>query len=349
MAYCKIGVYSELLESDLPEDPYLAFDDLRSYFPAPLPERYGPQMRQHRLRREIIATVIANQLVDRAGSTFVFRLEEETGASASTLAQAFAVAREVFEMPSYWAAVEALDNQVPARVQLEMLLEGRKLVERATRRLVHINPGSIDISFTMRYFKPGAELLAGAIPDVLSAQDRERWEATVSELTEAGVGSELARWVARLPVMLPAFDIIDVAEGIGRDPQAVMDAYFALGARLELDWLRDRVLELPRGNRWQALARAALRDDLGNLRGVLTREVLSAAGPELEGVAAVERWAQERAARIERVRKMLADIRSAQAYDTTTLPVALREVRNLAAGTGAGGPSSRTGSVTLVS
>jgi glutamate dehydrogenase len=349
MAYAKIGVYTELLESDLPEDPYLAFDDLRSYFPPPLPERYGPQMREHRLRREIIATVVANQLVDRAGSTFVFRLAEETGASASTLARAFAIAREVFDMRSYWAAVEALDNQVPATLQLEMLLEGRKLVERATRRLVHADPGPGDISFTMRYFKPGAELLAAAIPEVLSVDDRARYDETVAELVEAGAGQELARRVASLPAMLPAFDIIDVADALGREPEAVMEAYFTLGDRLELDWLRDRIIELPRGNRWQALARAALRDDLANLRRVLTREVLSAAGPEAGGAAAVERWAEQRTVRIERVRKMLADIRSAQAYDTTTLPVALREVRNLTSGTGAGGPSSRAGSVTLIS
>ena len=118
MAYCKIQLYAELLESDLPEDPYLAHD-LERYFPPPLPERYSDRMPSHRLRREIIATVVANQLVDRAGTTFAFRLREETGAPPSMLARAYAVAREVFEMRAFWAAVEALDNEVDADGQLD--------------------------------------------------------------------------------------------------------------------------------------------------------------------------------------------------------------------------------------
>jgi glutamate dehydrogenase len=347
MAHCKIHLFDELLQSDLPEDPYLAFDDLRSYFPAPLPERFGPQMREHPLRREIIATVVANQLVDRAGITFVFRLSDETGAPASSLARAFAVAREVFDMRAYWEEIESLDNRVEATVQLEMLLEGRKLLERATRWLVRSNPGVIDISFTLRYFKPGAELLREAIPEVLGEQDRKACEVRIAELTAAGVGEGLARRVASLPWMLPAFDIVEVAEAIGREPRVVMQTYFLLGARLELDWLYERIIELPRGNRWQALARAALRDDLASVRRTLTREVLQSSAPDAPAAEAVEAWALARRARIERARKMFADIRAARAYDTTTLPVALREVRNLTSG--ASGYSSRAGSVTLIS
>ncbi len=139
MAYCKIRLYARLLESDLPEDPYLSHD-LERYFPPPLPERYSQQMRGHRLRREIIATVVANQLVDRCGTTFAFRLGEETGASPPMLARGYAVAREVFEMRSFWSDVERLDNVVDAHVQLMMLIDARRLVERATRWLVRANP-----------------------------------------------------------------------------------------------------------------------------------------------------------------------------------------------------------------
>ena len=111
MAHVKIGLYQSLLESDVPEDSYLGHD-LERYFPDPLPGRYRERMREHRLRREIIATVVANQLVDRGGTTFVFRLAEETGADVPQLARAYAVAREVFEMRSFWHAVEELDNKI---------------------------------------------------------------------------------------------------------------------------------------------------------------------------------------------------------------------------------------------
>ncbi|MBV9836500.1 MAG: NAD-glutamate dehydrogenase, partial [Solirubrobacterales bacterium] len=256
MAYCKIHLYASLLESELPDDPYLEHD-LQRYFPAPLPERYGEQMRGHRLRREIIATVVANQLVDRAGTTFAFRLVEETGAATALLARAYAVAREVFAMRSFWSQVEELDNRIEAGTQLAMLIEGRRLVERATRWLVRACSDGIEIEATMRRFKPGARELARALPEVLDGADRERFEARVAELEEAGVPSSLAARTASMPAMLSVFDIVEVASATDREQDAVTATYFSLGSRLELNWLRERIIELPRANRWQALARAA--------------------------------------------------------------------------------------------
>ena len=186
MAYCKIHLYAQLLDSDLPEDPYLAHD-LERYFPAPLPERYGAPMREHRLRREIIATVVANQLVDRAGTTFVFRLREETGAPPSLLARAYAVAREVFGMRDFWSAVEGLDNRVDAHIQLEMLSDARRLVERGARWLANTHPHGFDVAELIEHFSPGARQVAAALPGPLEGLEREGFESREAELTEAGV------------------------------------------------------------------------------------------------------------------------------------------------------------------
>ncbi len=336
MAYCKIYLYASLLHSDLPEDEFLA-QDLQRYFPAPLPERYAAQMRDHRLRREIVATVVANQLVDRAGTTFAFRLGEETGADPSILARGYAVAREVFEMRAFWDAVEELDNKVDAETQLQMLIEGRKLVERATRWLVRANPRSIDISVTTRYFQPGAQMLADALPGVLDGDDREAFDSLAHELRQAGVPEELARRAAGMSALLSVFDIVEVAEARKREPEAVMRTYFRLGARLELNWLRDRIIELPRANRWQALARAALRDDLYSLHRALTQEVLDPGGADRDSDAAIDAWANHNAAAVERCLAIIGDIKNSRTYDTTTLPVAMREVRNLIRGTSAEG------------
>ena len=195
MAHCKIHLYARLVDSDLPEDEYLSHD-LERYFPAPLPERYAEHMRAHRLRREIIATVVANQLVDRAGTTFVFRLSEETGASPALLARAYAAAREILDMPPFWSAVEALDNQVDAQTQLKMLIEGRRLVERATRWLVTTYPDQIDIARTIGYFKQGAGMLRAALPDILDGADRSAYEGWANELQAAGVPPSLTARVA---------------------------------------------------------------------------------------------------------------------------------------------------------
>jgi glutamate dehydrogenase len=350
MAYIKIHLYKQLLDSDLPEDGYLAHD-LERYFPPPLPERYAEQMRSHRLKREIIATVVANQLVDRAGTTFAFRLLEETGALPAVLARAYATAREVLDMRSFWEQVEALDNQVAAQIQLEMLIEGRRLVERSTRWLVRANPFQVSVAQTIRRFRPGAEMLAAALPGALEGADREAFEAREAELQDAGVPAELARRAAGMPSMLALFDIVEVATTTERDPADVLDVYFRVGSRLELNWLRDRIIELPRANRWQALARASLRDDLFNLYRELTRKVLDAgndldpAHPTSDAQAAIEAWSERNAEPLERALGMVAEIRASRIYDNTTLPVALREIRALLRGTSRTG--GRVGSVTM--
>ena len=350
MAYIKIHLYRQLLDSDLPEDGFLAHD-LERYFPPPLPERYAEQMRRHRLKREIIATVVANQLVDRAGTTFAFRLLEETGALPAVLARAYATAREVLDMRSFWEQVEALDNQVSAQTQLEMLIEGRRLVERATRWLVRANPYQVSVAQTIRRFRPGAELLAGALPDALEGADRKAFDARAAELQDAGVPAELARRAAGMPSMLALFDIVEVTATTERNPADVLEVYFRVGSRLDLNWLRDRIIDLPRANRWQALARASMRDDLFNLYRELTRKVLDAGNdldpghPAVDAQAAIEAWSESNAEALERALGMVAEIRASRIYDNTTLPVALREIRSLLRGTSrTGGP---VGSVTM--
>ena len=344
MAYQKINLYRQLLDSDLPEDAFLAHD-LERYFPEPLPERYAEQMRGHRLKREIIATVVANQLVDRAGTTFAFRLAEETGTLPAVLARAYAAAREVLDMRSYWDAIERLDNLVSARTQLEMLIEGRRLVERSTRWLVRANPYQVSIAQTIRRFKPGAELLAAALPDALEGSDRETFDGRAAELEHAGVPAELARRAAGMQSMLALFDIVEVAAATERDPEDVLRVYFRLGSRLDLNWLRERIIDLPRANRWQALARAALRDDLFNLYRELTRKVLDAGGRGADTQAAIDVWSERNEEALERVLGMIAEIRASRIYDYTTLPVGLRELRSLLRGaTRTGAP---VGSVTM--
>ncbi len=333
-AHVKIHLYATLLDSDLPEDPYLSHD-LERYFPSPLPERYRAQMQHHRLRREIIATQVANEMVERGGSTFVFRVGEETGAAPAILARGFAVAREVYGMGELWEWVEALDNQIGADTQLAMLVEARRLLERAARWLARSNPTQIDIAALVERYEPGARMLWAAMPEILDDAERSEFERRADALLEAGVPERMARRVAAMPWALPALDIVDVAAATGREPEVVMRALFLITSRLRLGWVRERILELPRDNRWQALSRASLRDDLAGLVRVLTREVLQAQGADAE--LAVEVWEEAHHEAVERCLEILSDIEASRTYDTTTLPVALRELRNLIRATGPAG------------
>jgi glutamate dehydrogenase len=155
------------------------------------------------------------------------------------------------------------------------------------------------------------------------------WKRGFDKLTGAGVPPELAHRVTSMPWAFPALDIVEVAQATERGVEAVAAVYFHLGARLQLNWLRDRIAELPRANRWHALARSALRDDLYSLHRALTQDVLRAAPADADADAAITGWAQANVSAVTRTRAMLLDIKGTRVFDLTTLPVALREVRNL--------------------
>jgi glutamate dehydrogenase len=319
LAYTKTRLYTELLNSDVPEDPWLGRELVR-YFPTPLRERFVGQMAGHRLRREIIATSVANEVVNRSGTTFAFRLGEETGARASDIARAFTVAREVFGMSALWDEIEALDGVVASDVQVQLFLRARALVERATRWLLRARPLPLDIAATVAELAPVAGI-AEALPGMLGRLAGAQTERAEADDVAAGVPLSLARRVAVLPMLVGALDVVEVARESGSDPLEAARVYYALGDRLRLDWLRRQVVELPRRDRWQSLARAALRDDYYAVRGQLTAEVLAAGG--------VEEWDTSARSSIDRFLRLLADIEARGATDLTALSVALRGARTL--------------------
>jgi glutamate dehydrogenase len=213
-------------------------------------------------------------------------------------------------------------------VQLSLLLEGRKLVERATRWLVRSRPRPLDIAAEIEYFAPGTALLGTTLPDLLLDADKEALGRTSADYVESGVPEELAVRVAGLAAMFSALDIVEVASA-GYPIEDVAAVYFGLGGRLQLHWLRDAITALPRDNRWQTLARAALRDELYTVHSALAREALQEGGPDAGPQARLEVWQARSTPGVERALQVLADIRAGGLASLETLSVALREVRNL--------------------
>ena len=334
LSYAKITLYKELLASNAPEDPYLS-GELERYFPTPLRERFREQMREHRLHREITATYVVNSMVNRCGPTFAFRVGEETGAAGPEVARSYAAAREIFGMRTLWAEIEALDNEVDAGTQKKMFLEGRKLVERATRWLLRNRRAPLDIAATISHFSGGAAELTERIPDLMLDGDREAMHKTIEQRIEAGVPPDLAKRAAILGPLFSALDVVDVADASGQSLEAVAAVYFTLGDRLRLHWLRDHIEALPRDNRWRTLARSALRDDLYGQHAALTAEILRSVPEELHALERINAWADTNPGLVERTLQVLADINSSGTFDLSTLSVGLREIRNLTTSSGA--------------
>jgi len=336
LAYSKIWIYDELLASELPDDPFLSAE-LANYFPAAVRERYADRLADHPLRREIIATCVTNAMVNRAGSTFAFRLTEEVGLPVPHVARAHVAAWEIFGLGELQAQIESL-AAVSTDVRTRLLLEVRTLAERASRWLLRNRRQPLDIRGTVDHFAPAVPLLADEIPRLLAGSEEadEAFGDAVAGFTAGGAPEELARRVAALPALFSALDVIDVARATGREREQVAAVYMALGQYAQLNWLRERILRLPREDRWQALARAALRDDLYAVRASLTAEVLHVGGPPDDCARLIQRWSDHNRSAVGRCLAVLRDVAADDRADLATLSVALREVRGLLSGRSGG-------------
>ena len=328
LAYVKIGLFKQLLVSDLPGD-CLDGEELTHYFPTPLRERFRALMPSHRLAPDIISTELANEIVNRAGMTFIFRLSEETGADSADISRAYMIARQVFDMPTAWAEVEALDNVSAAKVQTDMLLEGRKLVERASRWLLRNRPQPLDVAANTAYFADGARAVARVISEVVPEDGRAQMEKGVARLVAAKVPEELARRVAIYKELFSTLDIVEVAKSEQMSVEDVSAVYFSLGEELDMHWIRDQIIALPRDNRWQALARAALRDDLHSQERLLTRDVLRQESTKPDAGSRIAAWMTRNDVAVQRCRQVLADLKGGPKADFAMLSVAMREIRSM--------------------
>ncbi|MFE2106550.1 NAD-glutamate dehydrogenase [Kitasatospora sp. NPDC059463] len=328
LAYTKITLADELLATDLPDDPFFR-TALHDYFPSALRGRFAEQIDRHPLRREIITTLIVNDTINRGGCTFAFRLKEETGATYEEVARTHTAARAVFGLEEIWSEIEGLDNKVPARAQTKMRLHARRLVERATRWMLNNRRQPLDIAGTIEFFHDRVNQVWGSLPKPLRGEDLVWFEKIYGELTGAGVPEELATRIAGLSSTFPTLDITEVADRSGKDVAQVAELYYDLADRLQITHLLDRIIELPRTDRWSSMARAAIREDLFAAHAALTADIL-ACGPD--DAAPEERytaWADLNSTLLNRAKSTLDDIRGSDNYELSSLSVAMRVIRTL--------------------
>ncbi|CAM5413870.1 NAD-glutamate dehydrogenase [Streptomyces viridochromogenes] len=328
MAYTKITVAEELLHTSLPDDPYLS-TLLHSYFPTALRERFPEHLVSHPLRREITTTVLVNDTVNTGGTTYLHRLREETGASLEEIVRAQTVARAIFRSAEVWDAVEALDNKVEAAVQTRIRLHSRRLVERGTRWLLNNRQQPLALADTVDFFSDRVEQVWSQLPKLLRGADLDWYQQIHDELTDAGVPVELAQRVAGFSSAFPTLDIVSVADRMGKDPMDVAEVYYDLGDRLHISQLMDRIIELPRSDRWQSMARASIREDLYAAHAALTSDVLAVGDGTATPEQRFEAWERKNAAILGRARTTLEEIRGSDAFDLANLSVAMRTMRTL--------------------
>jgi glutamate dehydrogenase len=331
LAYVKAGLSAAMLASELPDNPAYA---------ARLPEYFPPQMRDgspvaqdsiiaHPLAREIVTTETVNEMVNRAGISYAFRLEEEMASTLEDAIRAYTISTEVFELPQLWRSVAALDNRVAAKTQDMLYLSSRRLLDRASRWLLTRRPQPLDVLGEIaRYYQSVADLTP-QLPRLVCGPDKETVDKEIAELLGMGAPEDIAITVAYSLHTFSLLDAIDVAAETGRELLECAELLYALSAHLDFDRLLTSVTALERGDRWHALARQALRDDLYRSLRLLTEDVLSTTSGDQDAFSKIEQWETENASRLARARRTLGEIAAVAGGDLAALSVAAREIRSM--------------------
>ncbi|MCE9663643.1 NAD-glutamate dehydrogenase [Halomonas sp. M5N1S17] len=332
ISYSKSVLKGAVLASDVPDDPYIQ-QYLERIFPPVLVERFRDEMYDHRLKREIVTTQVANDLVDHMGIVFVRRLIDSTGASRADVTRAYIVARDSFQLADTWEQIEALDNQVPSDIQYAMMLDLMRLIRRSTRWFLRQRLG-LSTRDAIEYFAPRVAQLQESIGELLRGEEHERWELKRNELIEAGVPEGLACTVAAAGSLYGALGVIQAARQSDEKPQRVAEVFYEIGSRLELPWMIQQVTNLEVGDSWQAQARETFRDDIDRQQLALTVSVLKTEdGREPED--RVDNWLQMHSSLHERWCRLIAEVRSGASQASFPLfAVAVRELVDLAESNG---------------
>ena len=333
LPYGKMWLTDKLVNSDLPDDP-LAEEDLFNYFPTPLRKKFAAGIEKHKLRREIIATVITNSFINRVGPSFLTTLMERTGLGPVDVARAYTVTRAAYGLRDLWVEIEALDNKVPAQVQMDMLLEVVRMLARSVLWMLRHVPAPMDMAAVIKTLKPRVEALREVLSEVWTDEVAGYVKRQADGYQAKGVPAELAHKVASIYRLAAANDIAAVVDATKQSITNVAKVYFLVGERFGLGSLRARTEGFARISHWDRLAVSAAIEELFAHQITITRKVLDMAkAGKLSGHKAVDAWVAANQARIDRYDQVFAEVKAADALSLSMLTVANRQLSAMTAGT----------------
>lgn len=336
MAHVKLGLKEEMLATELPEQDVFA-SRLPLYFPTPLRERFTPEIRAHQLRREIVTTMLINDLVDTAGISYAFRIAEDVGVRAVDAVRTYVATDAILGIDAIWRRIRAAN--LPVALSDRLTLDTRRLIDRAGRWLLNYRPQPLAVGAEINRFAAKVRDLTPRMSEWLRGDDKAIVEKEAAEFASQGAPEDLAYTVAAGLYRFSLLDIIDVSDIAEIDAAEVADTYFALMDRLGTDSLLTAVSELPRNDRWHSLARLAIRDDIYASLRSLCFDVLAVGEPDESGEEKIAEWEHLSASRVERARRTLVEIQETGEKDLATLSVAARQIRRMTRTSGRGSSS----------
>jgi len=327
LAYSKMVLKEDLVHPDITDNSY--YDNLLiSAFPKQLRDKYQAQMQLHPLRAEIIATKLANKLGNDMGFNFVNRMQEETGATVTEIANCYVLASSVFELEDLWKKIEQLNNKIPTLTQTEMLFQYRRTVRRATRWFLRHYNKDKSIAQSIEMFSSTFMEMSKNLNKFMADEDIAQVTANEKKLLEKGVPKDITTRIAQLSTIFSAMDIAEICEQENRKVEHVASIYYKLGSKLELHWFLAQITKQPVANHWQALARASFREELDWQQRSLTSVVLRCdRSNKIECIDdMIDSWIESNKQPLERWSHILAEFKAGQNHEFAKFSVALREL-----------------------
>lgn len=328
MAYTKIYITSELLKSNLPDDPYFT-TILETGFPSLLTKHYAKPMQKHRLRREIIATQLSNQIVNSAGITFIYRLQIETGQTIADIARAYILAAKAYQIEELHQLIDSLNYKITVQTQYELLHHVRQLMNLATRWF--LRRGGLEQSLTqnIKHYGQSIKKLENIIPNLMAGVTKDYLDTIVAQFVDIGLTEETARRIATTRAMYTALNVVEVATQNGFDLIRTAEVYFFVGSKFNLVWFRDQIANDSREGHWNSLARLSLREELDNLQRRITIAILKDDQEKLDAEELIVYWFSRHSFIENRWEQLLEMLLDSPSIDYTLFFIALRELSTL--------------------
>lgn len=325
LSYGKMSLKEQLLVDKITEDPYFA-KLLPAYFPKELQRNYSEGMENHPLRKEIIATALANQMSNDMGFNFVIRMEEETGAEIADIAVAYVIAKEIFDFGSLYKDLRQMDNQIPAEIQYEVIYRCRRKMRRVSRWVLRNPIKNMSIEQQIAFYKPTLADVESNLEQYLVPIENSEYKELVQSYVEQLVPEKMARKLACLGVLYSALDLAQISVQLDQKFEIVARLYFLLGDTLSLHWFLQQINNQSVENHWQALARASFREELDwQQRGLTQRMLENAKGVE-SAEHILESWMEDNESKLLRWQNIVSEFKVGQNHEFAKFAVALREL-----------------------
>lgn len=326
--YVKSQLKEELAVDEIADNPYLS-SWVEKAFPKQLLKKYKAKIHQHILRKEIIATQLANDMVDNMGITFFQRLMEATGETAANIAIAYVAARDVFRFEAFQASVEALDYKVPAEDQLLLLINMMRRVRRGTRWFLRNRRDRLDLTKDVASFTSHVTSVIKATPKILSDKEKQIWGDKCEHFESLGLKSDWANVMAMPGYLFSGLGIAEAATDTKADIASAVEMQHLLGDKLGLYWFAIAVTNVKVDNHWQAKARESFIDDIDKALRVMSASLLNLAGKKYQLEEALQLWMQEYSSVVSRWRTIATELECNTENDFAIFSVAMGELMDL--------------------